>query len=72
MLTIINEKKYHNGKEEMEVPLISLIGASNEFPKQEELSALYDRFLIKREVDYIENNKKIRLLNLKNTENIIR
>ena len=68
LLTIINEKKYHNGKEEIEVPLISLIGASNEFPKQEELLALYDRFLIKREVDYIENNKKIRLLNLKNTE----
>ncbi len=68
LLTIINEKKYHNGKEEMEVPLISLIGASNEFPKQEELLALYDRFLIKREVDYISNDMKIRLLNLKNTE----
>ena len=58
LLTIINEKKYHNGKEEMEVPLISLIGASNEFPKQEELLALYDRFLIKREVDYISNEIK--------------
>ena len=68
LLTIINEKKYHNGKEEIEVPLISLIGASNEFPKQEELLALYDRFLIKREVDYISNDMKIRLLNLKNTE----
>ena len=68
LLTIINEKKYHNGKEEMEVPLISLIGASNEFPKQEELLALYDRFLIKREVDYISNDMKIKLLNLKNTE----
>ena len=68
LLTIINEKKYHNGKEEMEVPLISLIGASNEFPKQEESLALYDRFLIKREVDYISNDMKIKLLNLKNTE----
>ena len=45
LLTIINEKKYHNGKEEMDVPLVSLIGASNEFPKLEELKALYDRFL---------------------------
>ena len=30
LLTIINEKIYHNGKEKLKVPLISLVGASNE------------------------------------------
>ncbi|WP_314292088.1 AAA family ATPase [Leptotrichia massiliensis] len=67
LLTIINEKKYHNGNVEVKVPLISLIGASNEFPKEEELSALYDRFLVKKEVGYIENSQRVRLLNLNNS-----
>ena len=68
LLTIINEKKYHNGKEEMDVPLVSLIGASNEFPKLEELKALYDRFLLKMEVTYVDNEERKKLFTLKDKE----
>lgn len=58
LLTILNERKYHNGTTSTDVPLIGLIGASNELPTgQSELSALYDRFLIRCFVDYVEANQ---------------
>ncbi len=56
LLTIINEKIFHNGKEKEKTPLVSLIGASNELPiGDSELSALYDRFLVRKFVGYISN-----------------
>lgn len=66
LLTIINEKKYHNGKEKIDVPLISLIGASNEYPENGELDALYDRFLIKKNVGYISDIKRDKLFDITN------
>lgn len=64
LLSIINEKVFHNGNERLEVPLKSLIGASNELPfeeDEEDLSALYDRFLLRLKVSKIsdENIEKI-------------
>lgn len=53
LLTLINERLYHNGRERVSVPLITLFGASNELPDEEELTALYDRFLLRFVVDYI-------------------
>ena len=50
LLTILNERLFDNGTERMEVPLLLLVGASNELPESEELDALYDRFLIRKEV----------------------
>ncbi|MEY4980108.1 MAG: hypothetical protein RLZZ352_2378 [Pseudomonadota bacterium] len=48
LLTILNERVFHNGNQPQHVPLRSLISASNELPNgQEELSALYDRFLMR-------------------------
>lgn len=58
LLTIMNERVYHNGKEKENTNLYSIIGASNELPVgEEELSALYDRFLIRKFVDYLDNKK---------------
>lgn len=46
LLTIINEKKFKNGFEVKNVPLKTLISASNETPPENQgLDALYDRFL---------------------------
>src|ERR1700731_2705644 len=53
LLTLINERIFHNGRERVTVPLITLFGASNELPDEEELTALYDRFLLRFTVDYI-------------------
>jgi len=45
LLTLINEKKFRNGKELLDVPLKVLISASNETPPNGQgLEALYDRF----------------------------
>lgn len=55
LLTILNERQYHNGATLSTVPLQALIAASNELPtEQEELNALYDRFLIRKFVDYVK------------------
>lgn len=53
LLTIMNEKLFFNDVIE-EVPLISLIGASNEFIEEDNLLALYDRFLLRWNVQYIQ------------------
>ena len=53
-LTIMNEKLFFNDKVE-EVPLITLVGASNEFPEEDNLAALYDRFLLRWHVNYIQD-----------------
>lgn len=50
-LNIINEKKILNGTRLTEVPLMMLVGASNSLPAETtgELSAFYDRFLLREE-----------------------
>ena len=56
ILSIINERRFHNGRQVRDVPLITLFGASNELPEDDELTALYDRFLLRFVVDYIEED----------------
>ena len=48
MLTLINERQFDNGNQRTEVPLLCLVGASNEPPEDDELDALFDRFLFRR------------------------
>lgn len=50
LLTLLNEREFDNGHQRIEVPLVSVIGASNELPDEEGLEALYDRFLLRYEV----------------------
>ncbi|WP_342678952.1 AAA family ATPase [Methanofollis sp. UBA420] len=58
LLTILNERKFHNGKNILDIPLLSVFGASNELPEEDEnLEALYDRFLLRYSVDYIQDEK---------------
>src|SRR5207253_11346531 len=53
LLTLINERFFHNGRERAAVPLITMFGAANELPGEDELVALYDRFILRFVVDYI-------------------
>ena len=56
ILTLMNERVFHNGRTPTRVPLISLFGASNELPEDTELVALFDRFLLRFVVDYISED----------------
>lgn len=53
LLTLVNERLFHNDGAAMKVPLVSLFGASNELPESRELEALFDRFLLRFEVNYL-------------------
>ncbi len=65
ILTLINERRFHNGREVVTVPLITLFGASNELPEDDELQALYDRFLLRFVVSYItEDFRFLKMLQL--------
>lgn len=55
LLTIINERRFSNGPELREVPLISLFGASNEVPSDDNLSAMFDRFLLRVQSDNLDS-----------------
>ncbi|MDG2305779.1 MAG: AAA family ATPase [Candidatus Binatia bacterium] len=56
LLTLLNERCFDNGSERIQTPLITLFGAANELPEEDELSAVYDRFLVRFVVDYIEED----------------
>ena len=59
LLTIINEKVYRNGEQEVKVDLKSLITASNELPPEgENFGPLYDRLLVRYHLEGISSGKK--------------
>lgn len=60
LLTIMNEHIFYNDGKPIDVPLISMFGASNEPPEDESLNAMYDRFIFRMNVQYIHDpgNKK--------------
>ncbi|WP_423793202.1 AAA family ATPase [Methanocaldococcus indicus] len=62
LLTIINERIYHNGDRIEKVPLISLFSASNELPEENELLAFYDRFLFRKIVSEIRGDNNLKKL----------
>ena len=48
LLTLMNERKFANDGKFIKVPLLTLVGASNQIPEPEDaLEAMYDRFLLK-------------------------
>lgn len=60
LLTVLNEKIFRNGKEEIKVKLKGLIAASNELPAKNDghndsVEALWDRFLLRLIIRSIED-----------------
>ncbi len=64
MLSIINERVFDNGGTRIDVPMLSLYGASNELPQGAELSALWDRFTVRVSVDYVSKAAFPRLIQM--------
>lgn len=57
LLTILNERFFFNGLEQVTVPLISVYGATNEVPTGDDLAAIYDRFLLRVRTDNVSERQ---------------
>jgi len=66
LLTILNERKFDNGGSREACPMRCVVGASNELPDSDELVALYDRFLIRKEVVPVSDEGVLKLLSMSN------
>ena len=62
LLTLANERAFHNDGRTIACPLITLVGASNELPEGAELEALFDRFLLRFWTPYLRDNRNMKLL----------
>lgn len=70
LLTVLNEKIYRNGDQEVEVNIKGIVSASNELPpKGEGLGALWDRFLMRYPMGGIRNQDSF-LEMITDTENV--
>jgi len=47
LLTLLNERKFHNNGKPQDTPWELFVGASNETPQDPALAALYDRFILR-------------------------
>ena len=56
LLTVINERVFYNGTRQDTSPLMTLVGTSNEYPQEEELQAVFDRFMLRFEPGYIKDD----------------
>ena len=64
LLTILNERKFDNAGGQEECQVRCVVGASNELPESDELIALFDRFLIRKEVLPVSDEGVINLLSM--------
>ena len=71
LLRVVNERVYNNGEGDRPVPLKVLVAASNEYPQDGELGAMFDRFLLRKEVTYVKGKANRRRLLLYNERSSI-
>jgi MoxR-like ATPase len=55
LLSVLNERLYTVGSTVVKVPLVSCFGASNEVPNDDDLMAVFDRFLIRYKSDNLDS-----------------
>lgn len=58
LLTVLNERKFYNDGKAIDLPLLTLVGASNEIPESDDgLDAMFDRMLLKYVVQPIREQR---------------
>ena len=55
LLGLLHERQFDNGSQRLPVPLVCLVGASNEQPQDESLLAFHDRFLLRVPVQPVDD-----------------
>lgn len=55
LLGLLHERSFDNGSQRVAVPLVCLVGASNEVPQDDSLHAFYDRFLLRVPVQPVDD-----------------
>jgi MoxR-like ATPase len=55
LLTALNERAFDQGNKRIRIPMEVAVGASNEYPSEDGLAALYDRFLLRFWTDYLKS-----------------
>jgi MoxR-like ATPase len=60
LLSLMTERTFSNDGAPAACPLITLFGASNELPEGKELEALFDRFLLRFDVQYLIQPSNLR------------
>ena len=60
LLKNLNEHEFENDGMMVPIPMITCFGCSNELPENAELDALYDRFLLRYEVQYIADSSNFK------------
>lgn len=64
LLTLMNERVFHNGASLMSAPLLTLIGATNHLPEDHGLAAFADRFLLRIRLNPVSDNQMAQLLDV--------
>lgn len=62
LLGLLHERQFDNGSQRLPVPLVCLVGASNEVPQDDSLHAFYDRFLLRVPVQPVDDQHFTALL----------
>ncbi len=70
LLNIMNEGIYKDNNKIVKTPMLLLIGASNEYPMTDDLGAVWDRFLMRIEVQDIDESENFERFIISKIRNI--
>ncbi len=62
LLSLVNERAFHNGPQKIQAKLLTMLGSANEIPDDPVLAAFGDRFLLRHNLAYVPDDEVLDLL----------
>jgi MoxR-like ATPase len=62
LLSLVNERTFHNGPQKIQAKLLTMLGSANEIPDDPVLAAFGDRFLLRHNLAYVPDDEVLDLL----------